>query len=88
MARVNKTAHLVGFIDTESGTLRGVGVFSEETPSFGVKLFPFTIVSGYGEDFQEGLDELRSTLVHEASRPMYGWAVKLLGERDKQVLGL
>lgn len=86
--RVHATAFLVGLIDTKTSTLRGVGLFSDETPSFGTAYFPFTVSKGYGQDYQEGVQDLASSLREHERHPDVAWVLPVLDARSRASLGL
>lgn len=71
------TAFLVGLIDRETGQIAGYDVFSEETPTISFRFHPVTVLVGYGENYQEGLGQLRRML----DEPRNDWLFKRLGAR-------
>ena len=82
--RPHPTAYVVGFIDTTDGTLKGFGVFSETSPTVGARLMPFTLLTGYGVDFSDGLKSLRAQIEDERSR----WLHRYLHDNDWASLGM
>jgi len=75
-------AYLVGFLDKEKGTFEGCGVFSEHCPTVRSNLWPFTLCTGRGDNYQSALDDLREILLE----PWWHWVHKHLDNRSLQSL--
>ncbi len=83
---MNTTAYCVGYIDTESGTYLGCGIFSEPTPSTTFARFTFLIHQANGRDYEDAIVNLKRAL----KGPYYAWALKTLREPPpppKHVIG-
>jgi len=58
VSAVKRQAFLVGAIDTKDGRFVGFGVFSEDRPTIRASLFPFTMLEGTGETYEDALVDL------------------------------
>jgi hypothetical protein len=68
---IHDAAFLVGFLEKSTGKFLGAEIFSEPTPTVGLKIFPFTLVSTSGHDYQEGKDRLNAIL----DMPEWAWVL-------------
>ena len=66
---IHDAAFLVGFLEKSTGKFLGAEIFSEATPTTGTKVYPFTILSTLGHDYQQGKDSLNEIL----DRPEWAW---------------
>ena len=86
--RVHTTAFLIGLIDTKTSKLHSVGVYESENAPFPSAYFPFLVSKGYGLTFQEGVQDLASSLQEHAKYPEVSWVFPVLDARSKALLGL
>lgn len=85
----NARAYLVGYFNRESGKFEGIGMYSEERPTCSSKFQQVTMLEGFGKDYQEGIDHLKTQL-HDphTGQKAYGWMAQYMDDRTLQELGL